>query len=318
MRRRLPALVLGMLVGASVLSSVASAMPSQPEDHGRPENPGPPEGLKPGDVLEDHGVSVVVPDPGVGVYTEAIMPRGQAPEQLAVSTEPDGTIVVDSYGSEADSDVAPGSGPINPFDNGCTDSAYTLKTYKWYSTFSWYYNTSNTPSYLTTLDVENAMKRGTTNVTQANNDCGFTDNITASQSYAGRTTTGIQVTSSGTCGTADTRNVAMFGSLSNGSLATTCTWYSTAENPDKALSNDVRFSTAFEWATTTVQCISNGADGYMIDDVMTHERGHNYGLGHVTESNHEWLTMSTNSQGPCDTSQNTLGLGDYNGLNVRY
>ncbi|MDQ3951471.1 MAG: hypothetical protein M3279_00700 [Actinomycetota bacterium] len=320
MRRWSPLLALAvLLVGGSVLSSVASATPAQPsEDQGRPEHAGPPEGLKPGDVLEDHGVSVVVPEPGVGVYSEAIMPRTEVPQELAVSTEPDGTVVVESYGSEADATTAPGSGPLNPFDNGCEDGAYNLHNWKRYNTLSWYYNTGGTPSYLAALDVENAMKRGTTNVTQANNDCGFSDNITASQSYAGRTSTGIQVTSSGTCGTSDSSSVAKFGSLSNGSLATTCTWYTTADNPDRATTSDVRFNPAFEWATSTVQCVSFGGDAYMVDDVMTHERGHNFGIAHVSESSHEWLTMSTNSQGPCDTSQTTLGLGDYNGLNVRY
>jgi hypothetical protein len=321
MRRKTPAVaLLALLLGASVLSSVtASAMPAQPpEGHGRPDHAGPPEGLKPGDVLEDHGVSVVVPEPGVGVFTEAIMPRTEMSEMLEVATLPDGTVTVESYGSEGDSTTAPGSGPLNPFDNGCTDGAYNLHTWKRYNALSWYYNSAATPSYLTVTDVENAFKKGTTNITQAFNDCGFSDNVTASQTYAGRASTDIQVTSAGNCGTADTRSVAKFGSLSNGSLATTCTWYTTGTSPYTATTSDVRFSTAFEWATSTVQCVANGGDGYMIEDVMTHERGHNFGIAHVSEANHEWLTMSTNSQGPCDSSEATLGLGDYNGLNVRY
>jgi hypothetical protein len=51
---------------------------------------------------------------------------------------------------------------------------------------------------------------------------------------------------------------------------------------------------------------------------VTHERGHTFGLGHVSESSHARLTMSYRSNGPCQGSERSLGLGDWKGLCGNY
>ena len=48
------------------------------------------------------------------------------------------------------------------------------------------------------------------------------------------------------------------------------------------------------------------------------ERGHNFGLGHVSESDHGNLTMSDRSNGPCQSSERSLGRGDAKSLNNKY
>jgi hypothetical protein len=51
---------------------------------------------------------------------------------------------------------------------------------------------------------------------------------------------------------------------------------------------------------------------------MTHERGHTLGLGDVSEAYHPNLTMSSQTNGPCQTSERTLGRGDAIGLHSKY
>lgn len=52
--------------------------------------------------------------------------------------------------------------------------------------------------------------------------------------------------------------------------------------------------------------------------VMTHERGHTYGIAHVAESTHKNLTMSTAINGKCQVSESTLGYGDVLALRAVY
>jgi len=51
---------------------------------------------------------------------------------------------------------------------------------------------------------------------------------------------------------------------------------------------------------------------------MTHERGHTFGMGHVSETGRGNLTMSTNVNGPRQMAERSLGRGDVRGLGAKY
>ena len=52
--------------------------------------------------------------------------------------------------------------------------------------------------------------------------------------------------------------------------------------------------------------------------VQTHEYGHAFGMGHVSEADHGNLTMSTNINGAWSNFEASLGRGDVLGLRSLY
>jgi hypothetical protein len=160
--------------------------------------------------------------------------------------------------------------------------------------------------------------------------------VGAKISYLGRTATGVQVTTSGTCSANDGVNVVSFGDLPAAYLAFTCNW--DTGNNGSWDNSDVKFNGVdFSWIVTpeshtvtpcdlrVIYCLIKGAphtesncDGqFVVEDVMTHERGHSFGLGHVSEAGHGNLTMSP-EMANCTRLEETLGLGDMYGLESLY
>ena len=62
---------------------------------------------------------------------------------------------------------------------------------------------------------------------------------------------------------------------------------------------------------------SGCSNRYGVEAVATHEFGHVFGLGHVSETNHPTLTMST-AAGACSNAPYSLGLGDVRALRSLY
>jgi matrixin len=192
----------------------------------------------------------------------------------------------------------------------CSDSKYNLIGPKWKSTLKWSYKSSTTPSYLTTSQVVQVLKRAFNNITMQRNDCGRADRVSATWSYLGTTSRNIGVTKAGACGSADGHNTIGFGALPAGYLALTCV----RSVGTSITETDIRFGTGSSWALALSGCFND----YMLEAVATHEIGHAFGLDHVGETNHGRLTMSTFIDGTCENQESTLGLGDMKALEALY
>ena len=108
-----------------------------------------------------------------------------------------------------------------------------------------------------------------------------------------------------------------FGKLPRTALAVACTYYSTDPRYKRVHWSDIKINkTNFNWTTRPEARSCRGK--YDLASTVTHERGHTFGLGHVSESSHAKLTMSDRSNGPCQSSERSLGRGDVLGLASKY
>jgi hypothetical protein len=146
-----------------------------------------------------------------------------------------------------------------------------------------------------------------------NDDEAPIDEVGASHEYLGRKSKAANISSGGNCLTSDGLNTVSFGDLPAGTLATACVWFSGGV----AKEGDVQLNKAdHDW--TTVPGSGACSQRWSVEAVMTHERGHTFGLGHVGEGSHGHLTMSPQIDGPCQDSESTLGEGDVAGLRALY
>ena len=193
--------------------------------------------------------------------------------------------------------------------------------------FSWWFKRSSTPSELTADAAELDMRQGTNNLTNMRNTCGYGDTLAGSSAYQGNTTNGAHIANAyegDTCLGADLQSVVAFGILENdpagnSRLAVACNYFG-----DNGINydGDVKFnSSSVNWTTAGYDyCINNTPGRYNVEAVMTHERGHTFGVAHIAgyaetdiagqERDHGKLTMSPASEGPCQASEATLGKGD--------
>lgn len=143
---------------------------------------------------------------------------------------------------------------------------------------------------------------------------GHARHVSATQSYLGTTTRSPDMDQVD-CTARDGVSVTAWGDLDTvvngvrneaGPLARTCTFYN--QVTDEALESDAKINDQeyYWYITKPADCASMFA--YSLEATMTHERGHTFGLKHVSEGEHGYLTMSKRSQGPCQNSEATLGL----------
>jgi hypothetical protein len=260
--------------------------------------------LHPGALVRAGDLSLEVPTPGHGVWAAAISRSGGL-RSFGISTRADGTVEI-----HRDGGASPGQG-TRTSPSACSDSGYTLYSTKWTSTYKWWFRASTTPSGISQDSAADALKSAATNITTAHNDCGLADQVSATHAYQGTTTKVVNIDKGSTCLTGDGSSVVSFGTLNSSYLALTCWWTSGTQTTEA----DMKINKAsYSWYVTKPSGCSNKYD---IEDVATHEFGHAFGLGHVDEATHGNLTMSP-VIGACQNAEETLGLGDVDGLEAKY
>ncbi|MBI4259578.1 MAG: matrixin family metalloprotease [Actinobacteria bacterium] len=269
-------------------------------------------GLRPGAVVRIGGLAARVPPPGSSVFAVAESADGE-PRTLRIETLPDGTVVVDGAvtdgadgGSAGPSAAKGGKGPVK-----CSDDAHVVLDASWTGTLRWYYRAASTPRKFSADRAAAALRRAATNITRADNECDLPDTVSASHSYLGTTTRGMNIGAADACRSPDGVSVVGFGNLGAGTLAMAC-WWTTGGVTVEA---DIRLNKAdYRWVIRPGgACVRR----WSVEAVATHEFGHAFGLDHVSEKKHPELTMSPLID-PCQDGEKSLGLGDVLGLDLKY
>jgi hypothetical protein len=201
----------------------------------------------------------------------------------------------------------------------CVQSAFVLNSARQEDPLTWVLNVSSIPSYLPADATVRAIVAATDTVMRARTPCpgrDLTGVETPGAIFGGTTSRSADVTPDGQCvpdRNSDGINVVSFGSLPRHSVAVACTYTHAGDiwQADIMLNDQAgTFTTSPEGPACTT--------ALDVQAVMTHERGHSFGLGHVPEALATAdLAMST-FVGRCDASARTLGRGDVLGLRSLY
>jgi hypothetical protein len=266
-----------------------------------------PADLVAGDVVTRQGIEVVVPEPGQDVSVVAEMDDGTSVE-ISIRNPLGGAV---ELMQPPEQPLVIAAGSTAP----CQDGAFSQMGHKWKSQFQWKFFSGSTPAANSVANVEQGLKNAAAAITTSRNDCGLADQVEITQAYLGRTGTapGIK-TANGvvTCTGTDGNNVVGFGALPSGVLGIACAW---SDGSGGAIEGDVRLNAARNWYA--LQVPANCSNRVGVEAVATHEFGHVFGLGHVSESAHPNLTMSTAARS-CSNAPLSLGLGDVRALRQLY
>jgi hypothetical protein len=267
-------------------------------------------------VIRDSGVGTVLPAPGQSIYVDSLTTDGS--QELEVTRYRDGTVEMKYVGDETE--AAQGEPEIGVAARGpreCADRAYEDLDRKVYADLRWYFNLKTTPKGLSRKSALRAISRGTANITNTRNTCRLGDRVPWGMSYAGSTRARAQLSAGGHCSGNDLKTVVSFGRLPKSALAVTCTVTAIEAPYNRVKWSDIMLNKTYRrWTTHPNARSCRGS--YDLQSTVTHERGHTFGLGHVSESSHGNLTMSDRSNGTCQSSERSLGRGDVMGLGNKY
>jgi hypothetical protein len=270
--------------------------------------------------IRDGGVGIVLPVAGEGVYAESLTTDGA--DALEVKHRVGGTVELDDVGSDTSEEGGPDLS-VAAAPGECQDYAYLQKGWRLYANEPWYFRESSTPSELSVAAAVDGLRQGGVNVQGVRNNCGIGDGVGFGLSYQGNTSRGTGIDAQGNCVDYDGVSVVNFGDLPATSdstrLATACQAYIIRDDAwDELTESNIKFNKV-DAAWTDSPLADSCRNRYGVEPVMTHERGHTFGLDHASpESEHRNLSLSPLINGPCQNSESTLGRGDANGLNVKY
>ena len=251
--------------------------------------------------ITDGAAGVRLPAPGLTVSASVLTVRGA--QLLTVTRSVDGSVTIRRGAPAPTAPAAPAA------SSACSSSAFVDLGYQVGGTYRWLYNGKGAPANVAGSALA-SLKTATVNIASGKDDCGIAGTPRTGQAYAGATSKAPGITSDARCASGpDQVNVTGWKALTaSGVLAVTCT-YSFSGSHDVA-DSDAAINTKFKWVTATSGC----SNAYDLTGVMTHERGHTYGLGHPAAiSANAGLTMYPSVRA-CDFTKRTLGKGDVLGL----
>ena len=210
-------------------------------------------------------------------------------------------------------DVPAARAAASVVDQGCAQVAGEIHDARQEDTFTWALNVASAPAHLDPERVARAVVRATDTVARGVSPCvGAPGPDVPAVTPPGLTQRHANVTPEGLCfpdATSDGISVVSFGDLPGGVVSVSCTYADDGDiwQADVMLNDDPGlFTTEPRRPTCTT--------AYDLQAVVTHERGHSFGLADVAEGPRtDDLTMSA-FIGRCDLSARTLGRGELDAL----